>query len=134
MGASACGDSQRDPMRLSIVVRRLSIAAFFLISSGCAANPEKICASQVPQGWTHVAPPTGATAALTAHNPDHLVRSKHTLWFFDQSHRFIACTLDKRARDTCSVVTTEFEQTAGDWIYVGGDAVLCNILLTHGGS
>src|SRR3979411_1782568 len=134
MGASAHGVSQCSPKPLSIVVRRLSIAAISLLSSGCVANPEKLCASLVPPGWTHVAPPTGATAALSAHNPGHLVRSKHTLWFFAQSDRFIACTLDKRARDNCSVETTEFEQTTGDWMYVGGNAVLCNILLTHGGS
>jgi hypothetical protein len=40
---------------------------------------------------------------------------------------------DERATDTCSVQTTEFERTAGGWVKVSGNAVLCNVAITHGG-
>lgn len=39
--------------------------------------------------------------------------TQHTLWF-RLSDRFIACSLDKGARDACSVRTTEFEQIKGN--------------------
>jgi hypothetical protein len=107
MGAISDGVSRCNPATLSVVVRLVSIAAIFSLFSGCVANPEKLCASLVPQGWTHIPPPTGATNALMTYSPCHF-RSKNILWFSNQSDRFIACTLDKRARDTCSVETTEF--------------------------
>jgi hypothetical protein len=133
MGAIADGVSRCNPATLSVVVRLVSIAAIFSLFSGCVANPEKLCASLVPQGWTHIPPPTRATNAFMAYSPGHF-RSKNILWFSNQSDRFIACTLDKRARDTCSVETTEFEHSPAHWQYAGGNKVLCNVAITQPGS
>jgi hypothetical protein len=133
MGAIAHGVSRCNPATLRVIVRILSIAAISPFFSGCVANPEKLCASLVPPGWTHIPPPTGATSALIAYSPDHF-RSKNILWFFNQSDRFIACTLDRRACDTCSVETTEFEHSKGHWQYTGGNKVLCNVAIAQTGS
>ena len=116
------------------------IVAICVLASGCVANPETLCSSLIPPGWLHVAPPPGATSALSTYLPStpyttgsgHLVRSIHTLWF-QQSNELIACTLDKRATDTCSIETTEFDRTSGGWVKVSGNAVLCNVAITHGG-
>jgi hypothetical protein len=76
----------------------------------------------------HVLPPTPYTSSS-----GYLVRSTRTLWF-RQSDQLIACTLDERATDTCSVETTEFDRSASGWIKVSGNAVLCNVATKHGGT
>ena len=132
-GSNYPGVSQCTPATLGVAVKLPSIAVIFLLFSGCVANPEKLCASLVPPGWSHVAAPTDATGPLVASSPGHFL-SKDTLWFSNQSDRFIACTLDKQARDTCSVETTEFEKSLDGWKQIGGNAVLCNVAITHRGS
>lgn len=119
----------------------LAIATISLSATGCAVNPDKLCASLVPPSWTRVDPPPDATTALTAYlprtpyttNTGHIVQSARTLWY-RQSDELIACTLEKHATDNCSVHTTQFALRAGTWLKVADDAVLCNVTLTHAGS
>lgn len=40
----------------------------------------------------------------------------------------MVCTLDPRARDTCSVVTTRFSASGAGWVKVSDAAVLCHVL------
>jgi hypothetical protein len=124
---------------LTVVLRTFS-GAISILPSGCIANPETLCRSLVPPGWIRVLPPPGATAALSpklprvpySTNSGHVVREIQTLWF-RHSDRFIACTLYKRATDTCSVEILDIEKIDGSWIASGDNAVLCNVLATHSG-
>jgi hypothetical protein len=46
----------------------------------------------------------------------------------------MACTIDEKATDTCSIQTVDFKQTPDGLIKVSTDAVLCNVTVTHSGS
>jgi hypothetical protein len=122
-------------------VRGLCIAAICISASGCILNPAQFCDALAPPGWARVPPPPGAPAALSAYLPltpytsssGRLVRSTLTLWY-QRSAELMACMIDRRANDACSIQTADFQRTVNGWSKVSTDAVLCNVAVTHGRS
>jgi hypothetical protein len=123
-------------------VHGLVAALSAVVLSGCAANPQALCQSLVPKDWNHVAvvPVAGAGLAKYLPQPPYEtndgkpVRTVRRLWYQHGPDQLLACTLDRRATDTCSVRTTEFSRSAGGWAKVRDNEVLCHVALNHDGA
>jgi hypothetical protein len=115
---------------------RPSIVALAILLTGCAANPRSICEAVVPNSWTYLSRAPAASAGLESSLPatpyptkeGRLVTSVHRLWY-ERGDELMACTLDRRATDTCSVMTTRFSRSAAGWVKVSEDSVLCHVAL-----
>lgn len=115
---------------------RSSIVAFAMLLAGCAANPRSLCEIVIPTSWAYL--PQAPSASLTLDsslprtpyrtNEGRLVSSVRHLWY-ERGDELMVCTLDRRARDTCSVVTTRFSASGAGWVKLSDDAVLCHVLL-----
>ena len=61
-----------------------------------------------------------------------LVAIMQTLWYRGGDDLLTACTLERNARDDCSVRTTDFVRRGESWSKRSEDAVLCNVIAsTH---
>jgi hypothetical protein len=135
IGSTAFVLAQRVPAS-NLIVMRTSIVALAILLTGCAANPRALCGALVPNSWTYLrqAPsaPAGLESSLPATpyrtNQGRLVSSVRRLWY-EQGDDLMACTLDRCATDTCSVVATRFSRSSAGWVKVSDDAVLCHVLL-----
>jgi hypothetical protein len=123
-------------MRLSrIVLRSVATMLAGVALGGCAASPERLCGSIVPSSWMYIGPDAALTALHEAALPQapyrtnegKPVRRVQRVWYRGGPDDLLACTLARRARDTCSVRTTEFTRAAGIWQTGRENAVLCNV-------
>lgn len=104
--------------------------------NACAASPEKLCSSIVPEGWQYVGEDPRLSALLDASlphapyktNEGRTVRTVRHIWYRSGDDSILGCTLDRHARDTCSIGTSEFVRTGNTWSKRGEDAVLCNVI------
>ncbi len=122
----------------SIVVRR-SAAAILAVAAlgGCAVSPQQLCGSIVPSSWVYVGPDAALTTLNEAdlpHTPYQTndgkqVRVVQRVWYRDGPEALLACTFARRARDTCSIRTTEFTRVGGMWSKGRENEVLCHVAL-----
>jgi hypothetical protein len=121
---------------LNLIVMRASVFAVSLFLGGCASNPQSLCAALVPSSWTYLRQPPSSSAGVNGALPKtpyrtgegKLVASARRVWY-SRSDELIACTLDRHATDTCSVITTQFSRSGAGWAKVADNAVLCKISL-----
>jgi hypothetical protein len=115
---------------------RSSIIVIAMLLAGCATNPKSLCGALVPNSWAYLRQAPPASAALTSSLPatpyrssnGRFISSVRRLWY-EKGDELMACTLDRRATDNCSVIATWFSRSSTGWVKVGDDAVLCHGLL-----
>lgn len=128
----------------SSIVMRLRASAILTsaILAGCAVSPEQLCAPNVPSTGQYIGEDQGLSTLLNAslpHTPyttneGRPVSAIQHVWYRIGDHQLLACTLARHAKDNCSVRTTGFVRIDGVWSKQSEDAVLCNVISTHGKS
>jgi len=120
------------------VVMRLEAVTILssLLLASCAVSPQKICAPHAPDTWQYLGQdkslatlfePILPHAPYTT-NEGKIVRSVQHVWFRGGDYLLLACTLAHRARNDCSVRTTEFQLIGNAWVTRSEDTVVCNVL------
>jgi hypothetical protein len=115
---------------------RNNIFALAILLTGCASNPRSLCETLVPTSWTYLPQAPSASLELESSLPatpyrtngGRLVSTVRHLWY-ERGDELMACTLDRHATDTCSVVATRFSRSGVGWVKASDDAVLCHVLL-----
>jgi hypothetical protein len=114
---------------------RPSIVALAILLTGCAANPRSLCGALVPNSWTYLDRAPSASAELESSLPavpyrtnEGKLSSVRRLWY-ERGDELMACTLDRRATDTCSVMATRFSRSGAGWVKVSEDSALCHVIL-----
>jgi len=110
---------------------RTGAIAVAILLTGCAANPQSLCASVVPSTWTYLPQPPKEAAGLEPllpaapykTNEGKLIASIRGLWY-QRDESLLACTLARHATNGCSVLTTEFARSGTDWSKVREDGVM----------
>ena len=120
---------------------RLNIVLAVTILSGCATDPHALCRSLVDDSWVPLAGVPSDIAEIERQLPHtpYLASGRRTVRnaqnvYYGRGGDLMVCTLERHARDDCSVNTTEFTRVEGHWSKTGGDAVLCNVLAEAGGA